>query len=1052
MIGHYEETSRPAWRLFFFLFIMSRMRLLVLTIGALLALPVCGYSAKVKLRTLRTKDLRLVYYTTDHEYITPHLAACFENSMAFHRLLFDYTPSEEVTVLLQDFDDIGYAGATGVPYNWMSLGIAPYEYVYEVSPTNERLNWVMSHELVHVLASDQAAPSDRFFRKLFGGKVSVDDEDPVSLLYGYLTSPRNFAPRWYHEGMAVFMETWMAGGYGRVLGGYDEMVWRAMVHDDARFYQLVGLESEGTTTDFQVGQNAYLYGTRFISYCAYEYGPAKVVDWVRRTKGTKSSYSGQFKQVFGKPLSRAWREWIEWEHVWQQANIDSVRQYPLTEYRTLSKEPLGSVSRGYYDPDSRKLYTAVLYPGEFSHIAEIDIDTWDIDKIAEIKTPALYYVTSLAYDETGDRVFFTTDNSSGWRDVNRVDVKSRAGKMTCANCRTGDLVFNPTDNSLWGIEHHNGLSSLVRIPEPYDHTQVVLTLPYGRDMFDIDLSPEGKHLTASTLEVSGRRQLIRMHVASLVFGDTKREVLFEFPKNSPANFVHSRDGKYLFGTSYYSGVSNVYRYDLNKRRMEIITNTDTGFFRPVPVSQDSLIVFRYTSKGFVPCMIGIEPIDVLAQSSPQAVDTTTAADATVDVSGGGEDQVGKSEVTIRPIRFAGQAIVDEHPVVAGWMLGSPREVNLDSLTIEAGDYSGFRNIRLNSVYPVVQSYKNRVAFGLRFNIMERNGLHFFDVATLYSPSESLSDDEKGHAQATYIWGPWKFEGAYNRSDFYDFFGPTKTSRKGYSLAVEYDDFIIYEKPTTMTYSIRLAAYAGLDRLPDYQNVRVIFEEYLSASANVHYEMLEKTIGGAEKERGIEWQLNALDNWVNPKNVDSPVASDRHNYPRLWFNLNYGFLLPWNHSSVWLRPSLGSSLVRRTDPPEPLNNFYFGGFGNNWVDHGSVKRYREHHTFPGVGLNQVSGANYGKLMIEWVLPPVRFRNVGAPWLYANWVHLSLFGSGIITNFDNRSSRQALVNVGAQLDFKIVSFFSLPYTLSVGYARAFEDDRRYTDEYILSLAIF
>jgi hypothetical protein len=1038
-------------------------------------LVVSANSAFSQLKTLRTEDLRLVYYTTEHEYVAPYLAACFENSMAFHRQLFGYTPSEEVSVLLQDFDDIGYAGATGVPFNWMSIGIEPFEYVYEVSPTNERINWVMSHELLHVLASDQAAPSDRFFRTAFAGKVSPDDRDPVSLLYSYLTVPRRYAPRWYHEGMAVFMETWMSGGFGRVLGGYDEMVFRTMVADGAHFYHLVGLESEGTTTDFQVGQNAYLYGTRFIAYCAYRYGPEKVVDWVRRSEGTKRRYSAQFKHVFGKNLGDAWSEWIEWEHEWQQANLESVREYPLTEYRVLSERALGSVSRGYYDPDSGKLYSAVLYPAESAHVAEIDTDTWSAKKIANVRAPALYYVTSLAYDEVADRVFFTTDNGHGWRDLHGVDVKTKKTEMLIKNCRTGDLAFNRADKSIWGVRHDNGRSSLVRIPEPYDYYLTLLTLPFGMDIFDIDVSPDGEYFTSAIIDASGRRRLIRAPVDSLMIGETRYDVLFEFAKNTAANFVHSRDGRYLFGTSYYSGVSNVYRYDTQRERMEIITNGDTGFFRPVPVSEDSLIVFRYTSEGFMPVMIGIEPIDLLGYTpeEPQPGDTTAQSDTTTAADSSlvsGEDSVAKSDTTIRAIRFLGQAIVEEHPVVKDWTLGSPREVNLDSLTIEAGDYSAFRNIQLTSVYPIVQSYKTRVAWGLRASFMERNALHLFDIDALYTPSESLPDDEKGHVEATYLLWPWEFSFTYNRADFYDFFGPTKTSRKGYSLAISYDGNVFVEKPRRMDYTLKLSGYAGLEILPQYQNVRAVFEEYLSGYGQLSYTNLGKTIGGVEKERGVSWELNALSNWINPEeatiNPDIPAgadslirASSRRNYPRVWFNWNYGFLLPWDHSSIWLRPSIGSSLVSRS--PEPLNNFYFGGFGNNWIDHQSVDRYREYYAFPGIELNELAGTNYVKLLLEWELPPVRFSSLGVPSFYLNWAHLALFTTGIVTNVDAGAGettldgsplRRELVNVGAQLDIKLVSFFALPYTFSLGYAASFEENRRYSDEFMISLKIF
>src|ERR1700741_4548479 len=114
------------------------------------------YRCPAQMYSLRTPDLRLIYYDKEHSYILSHLARCFENSMKFHRSLFHYTPSEEVMVFLQDFDDYGYGGTTSNPLNYMVLGIEPYEYVYETSPTNERFNWVMNHELAHVVATDKA--------------------------------------------------------------------------------------------------------------------------------------------------------------------------------------------------------------------------------------------------------------------------------------------------------------------------------------------------------------------------------------------------------------------------------------------------------------------------------------------------------------------------------------------------------------------------------------------------------------------------------------------------------------------------------------------------------------------------------------------------------------------------------------------------------------------------------------------------------------------------------------------------------------------------------
>ena len=123
-----------------------------------------------QLYSRQTEQLNLIYYDKAHEYLSYHLARCFENSLAFHRGLFDYTPSGPVAVLMQDFGDYGHGGTSTVPWNYISIGIEPFDYVYETMPANERMNWLMHHELVHVVATDKAAGSDLRYRSLFRGR------------------------------------------------------------------------------------------------------------------------------------------------------------------------------------------------------------------------------------------------------------------------------------------------------------------------------------------------------------------------------------------------------------------------------------------------------------------------------------------------------------------------------------------------------------------------------------------------------------------------------------------------------------------------------------------------------------------------------------------------------------------------------------------------------------------------------------------------------------------------------------------------------------------
>src|SRR5688572_20276859 len=82
-----------------------------------------GAAAGQELKIRKTDQMNLIYYDLAHEPVSYHLTRAFENSLAFHRQLFNYTPNEPITVLLQDFGDYGHGGASTVPWNYVSIGI-----------------------------------------------------------------------------------------------------------------------------------------------------------------------------------------------------------------------------------------------------------------------------------------------------------------------------------------------------------------------------------------------------------------------------------------------------------------------------------------------------------------------------------------------------------------------------------------------------------------------------------------------------------------------------------------------------------------------------------------------------------------------------------------------------------------------------------------------------------------------------------------------------------------------------------------------------------------
>jgi hypothetical protein len=943
-------------------------------------------------QTYETDDLRLVYTSPLQSYLVPQVVGAFENSLQFHRKLWDYTPSGKINVLMHDLWHYGNAGARPVPENHITVGIAPYAHVYESAPAPERMVSSFNHEMTHIVTTDKATSSDRFFRSVFFGKVTPSAEEPPSMLYGYLTTPRWYSPRWYLEGIAVYMETWMNGGLGRVIGPYDEMVFRTLVRDSGTIYDVVGLESEGTTIDFQVGVNSYLYGTRFISYLALRYGNDSLLAWFNRTQGSKAYFSRQFRQVYGRSLDDEWRRWIEWEREWQRANLESIRRHPTTVSRPITDQVLGSVSRAYFDSTSRKLYVAVRYPGQVAHIAAIDIDSGRLERIREVLGASGYYVTALAFDPATRTLFYTTNNAD-WRHLVSLNLETGRFQVLIRNARVGDLAFNPADRSLWGVRHDNGFSTLVRIPPPYHEWNQISTLPYGTDLFDLDVSPDGSTLIGSMSETSGRELLVKMDVGRLMEGDTSHVVLADFENWSPSNFVFSPDGRYLFGSSYYSGVSNIFRYDFAREEMEPLSNAETGFFRPIPVSQDSLIVFRYTTRGFVPSMIPNEVAD-----------------------------------SVSAIQLLGNEIAWQHPEVGDWEVPPASSVQIDSTKVSRGTYRSLRNFKLDSGYPIIQGYEDAagteaVAGGMRLDFSDRIGTTALDLKASYSPNAALEPYERLHLSADFRHWNWRMTAGLNRADFYDLFGPTKTSRRGYFLTLGYRANLFFDAPRSLAYSVHLAGYGGLATLPEYQNVAAPLDKLLSLSADLAYQSLRRSLGAIDDELGTTWGLTLRSNYVS-----------RTLYPRLNADVSKGFLLPLHHSSLWLRASAGAALAG--DRNEPFANFFFGGFGNNWVDYRDIRQFRNPESFPGIDINAVGGANYGRAQLEWMLPPLRFRRVGIPSFYLRWAGLSFFGTGLTTNLDDATTRRTLASAGAQLDFRIVTLSHLDSTFSIGFAVAGE----------------
>jgi hypothetical protein len=520
---------------------------------------------------------------------------------------------------------------------------------------------------------------------------------------------------------------------------------------------------------------------------------------------------------------------------------------------------------------------------------------------------------------------------------------------------------------------------------------------------ELDVSPDGSLISASMGEINGSQFLRVFRVSELLDGKAEPVAQFDFGTAVPEGFVFSPDGRFLYGSSYYTGVSNIFRYELETKELEAVSNAETGLFRPIPMADGSLIVYEFTGQGFLPSVIDPVPLDAVSAT-----------------------------------RFLGNEIAKAHPEVRDWsVVGSLAGTPYEEIITHEGKYRPRNQLGFGSAYPIVEGYRDYASVGWHFRFEDPAQLQHLNLTAGYSWDDDLVSSEKLHVNVEYESPNWRLEYWHNDADFYDLFGPTERSRKGDAFLIGYEKSLIYDSPRRLGFTADLNYYKGLDTLPDNQNVSTfIFEDILTAVVGLDYTNTRKSLGAVDHEKGHRWDLSfKLDN------------ARGENFPKLRAGLDFGFALPWKHSSIWFYNAAGYADGNRFNP---LTNYYFGGFGNNYVDDGEVKRYREYYSMPGWEIGEVSAREFLKTVVEWNLPPMRFRGVGTPSFFLKHLRPAVFFGALLAD-PGKAYERTVTSAGIQVDLEFTLAHRLPMTLSIGYARGYESGHKHDDEWMISLKI-
>lgn len=925
-----------------------------------------------------------ILYRDAHSHLINHILQSAENSLATLKKVFEYIPSEKIIINTYDVSDYGAGATVTVPENYMRIEIEPLEPGYELVPFNERFQWLLSHELVHIIVNDMAGNFESSLRSIFG-KVSPDKNQPITTFFSLLTNHNRYTSRWYQEAIAVFFETWLSGGYGRILGNFDEMYFRSLIIEGKSFPKESELEQVYSHTNILLEELLYLYGTRFIAYLSIKYGTEKIIEWYKTLPDEfyYNNYS-KFYDIYGVDFDDAWEDFTDYESEFQKENINVLSKSGVTDLKKISDENLGWVTQPFYDSKSNTILVGAHKSGELACVKKINLNNYKKEEVTTLPSPSMIQVSSFAFDEAYQNLFFTTNNNQLYRDVWIKDLKTGSERCILPDVRVGHLTISAEKHELWGIQHVGGRAILVRSKYPYTELQSLVVFNVGDELLQLSINQKGDFLAATLHRSNGQQSIILADIQEI---DRGKPFLYKTISSSgtPEGPAWSKNGRFIYWSAYTNGVSNIYRYDLKTENIIALTNVLTGVFRPVEISDDSLLAFEFSTEGFIPVIFKIKQAEKLPA-----------------------------------INYLGQKIFDRSPELINLTLKPANDVfDKKNISIEKS-YNGLAQLSFKTFIPVITGFQSRIVLGIFSQINDPLMMHDFIIEAGISPFKETTKDIKYHLRLKYSYNQ-KFilAAEHNASDFLDLFNKRKRGMLGSKYSVGYTNYWVYDNPLKIKQNTELSVYNGIKFIND-NLTEVKQPDFAVFKTEFDLKYLRKTIGSIDWESGEQFKFTVLGYASNP---NAPEYSGQ-----VFSEFDKFFLTLFDHNVFHIKLFAGYHFVNENLPE---TKFFFGGFGNRAIENEPVKQYSKMFRFAGVPIYSIVSDKFFKVMFENSFPPFRIPNIYLSKHDLKNINLSIFSNLLISD---SPTIDKIINAGAQINILFEHWANLESTVSFGFANA------------------
>lgn len=514
----------------------------------------------------------IVVYRQDHVNQAERAAGFAERAFDQLNQTLQWQPKHRIYLVLSDDVDMANGWAHTLPFNQIRLFLSPPDGDTGLEYYDDWLNYLILHELTHVLHLDMAYGWPAALRRVFGRLP--------------LTMPHQFNPLFLIEGLAVYQETHHEQGVGRGQGERYRMRMAAEVAN--------GIDDLAQITtplrDWPLDK-AYLYGYFYVAFLVDQFGEDALIHYLQRYARNLIPYAwlnADAKAVFGATHTDLWPRFQEWVAHHVQTPANQTPSFPLHSL-TVS--------------DAQMNVTASTRDGDhYLYVRNNGQDRLTLMRVTEAQASesmtALRGALDLDINDHGEWVYTRLVPTADGRALSIPFLRSQQQEialapLTADTPRYRQVRWQGRDGPLLIARSIvDGISQLHLIDRSGQPIRMLWRGSLDDVLGEFDVSTSGQFLIASIKRAHQGWNLERFDLV----GDDGWHTLTNTKAIELNPRISDDEGSVLYSANYHDRYQ-IQRLSLADQTVQTLTHEPWGAFKPVPVGQQ-LYYQRYTAHGY----------------------------------------------------------------------------------------------------------------------------------------------------------------------------------------------------------------------------------------------------------------------------------------------------------------------------------------------------------------------------------------------------------------------------------------------------------------------